>query len=162
MPDFWMDANSFITPHRTAYRFDMVPQFWDFLKQKAEEGVIASPDFVLGELCGSDPKKEDALEKWAKPLKGIMFLDADEFVQASYKQIADYVNGNYKPQWIAKFLDGADPWVIAYAKAHGGKIVTFETPASLSQKPKIPDVAGHFNVKCITIWDMLSELKWKT
>ncbi len=141
----------------------MVPRFWDFLKQKAEEGVIASPEFVLHELCGSDPKKEDALEKWAKPLRGIMFLDVDESVQASYNRIADYVqdNSNYKPYWIAKFLDGGDPWVIAYAKAHGGRIVTLETRQPEAKKPKIPDVADYFNIKCITIWDMLSVLKWK-
>ncbi|HJX13119.1 MAG TPA: DUF4411 family protein, partial [Dehalococcoidales bacterium] len=57
------------------------------------------------------------------------------------------------------FLKGADPWVIAYAKAHGGIVVTFETPAPFAQKPKIPDIADLFGVKHKNLWDVLDELK---
>ncbi|MDP2743555.1 MAG: DUF4411 family protein [Dehalococcoidia bacterium] len=164
MPDFWMDADSFIEPYRGPYRFETLPQFWDFLKQKAEEGIIASPELLLEkELTADDPKDSDALEKWAMPLKGIMFLGADESVQACYREIVQYVQSNsiYKPHWVTKFLDGVDPWVIAYAKAHGGRVVTFEKPQPEAKKPKIPDVAKHFKVKCITVYDMLAELKVK-
>ncbi|MFQ5827189.1 MAG: DUF4411 family protein, partial [Dehalococcoidia bacterium] len=56
------------------------------------------------------------------------------------------------------FLSGADPWVIAHAKALGGRVVTFEKPEPISTKPKLPDVAGEFGVKCISLWDMLTEL----
>lgn len=164
MPDFWMDADSFILPHRGPYRFQTLPQFWDFLEQKAREGIIASPDIVLEkELSADKEDAQDVLEKWARPLKGVLFLDASEAVQVSYSQIVQYVEGNnrYKPYWVAKFLDGADPWVIAYAKALGGRVVTFEVPQPEAKKPKIPDVAGHFGIRCITLWDMLDELGWR-
>ena len=55
----------------------------------------------------------------------------------------------------------ADPWVIAYAKAYGGKVVTFESSKPLQKKPKIPDVAELFDVKCIDIWDVLDELGYE-
>lgn len=130
MPDFWMDADSFIVPHRGPYRFQALPQFWVFLEQKAREGIIGSPVVVLEkELSADEEDPQDVLAQWAKPLKGVLFLDASEAVQASYAEVVQYVQGNstYKPYWVSKFLDGADPWVIAYAKALGGRIVTFET-----------------------------------
>ena len=67
MPEFWMDSDSLITPYRGPYRFEAVPQYSDFLKEKAQQGVIAIPEFVLDvELTASDPSKADDLEKWAK------------------------------------------------------------------------------------------------
>jgi len=163
MPDYWLDADSFIVPHRGPYRFTVLPQFWEFLAQKAKEGIIASPQMVLEqELSSNDPKRQDELEKWAKQLKGVMFREPSEVVQASYREVVQYVQGipEYKPYEVAKFLAGADPWVIAYAKAHGGRIVTFEIPQPQAKKPKIPDVAGHFNIHCLDVYDMLGELKW--
>jgi len=164
MPDFWMDANSFITPHRGPYRFEVVPQYWDFLKQKAEEGVIGSPELVLDlELTSSDPAKADRLEKWAKPLRGVLFLPADAATQRKYNEVAQYVQTNprFNQQWIAPFLGKADSWVVAYAAALGGRIVGFEKPEPQAKKPKVPDIAAHFGVKCINVYDMLAELGFK-
>ncbi len=158
MPDFWLDSDSLINASRGPYRFATVPKFWEFLQQKAREHVIASPEFVLlGELIGSG----DELERWARQQHGTLFLPADQAVQEAFRRIADSVNGNdrYSPVHIAHFLRGADPWGIAYAKALGGRIVTFEKPEPLSAKPKIPDVAGEVGVRCISLWDMLTELQ---
>jgi len=161
MPEFWMDSNSLITPHRGPYRFEVVPQYWDFLKEKAEEGVIGSPELVLDkELTSSNP---DVLEQWAKPLRGILFLPADSATQLRYSDVAQYVQTNprFKQYWIAPFLAGADSWLVAYASALGGRIVTFEKPEPLAKKPKVPDIAQHFGVDCVNLWDMLAELKFK-
>ena len=162
MPDFWLDTDSFVTPSRGPYRFTTVPKFWEFLEQKATEHVIASPEFVLlRELSSNDPKDSDELEVWAKKQQGTLFLSPDMAVQQALTQIAESVKlePRYAPQYVAKFLDGADPWVIAYAKALGGRVVTFEKSEPRSTNPKIPDVAAKFDVKCINLWDMLTELK---
>jgi len=164
MPDFWMDANSLITPHRTAYRFEAVPQYWDFLEEKAKQGVIGSPELVLDlELTSSDPSKADHLERWAKPLRGILFLPADGPTQLKYKDVVEYVKTNprFGQHWIGPFLDKADPWLVAYAATLGGRIVTFEKEEPLAKRPKIPDIAKHFGVDCINVWDMLTELGFK-
>jgi hypothetical protein len=164
MREFWMDADSFITPHRGPYRFGAVPQFWDFLARKADEGILGSPELVLDlELTSSDPAKADLLEKWAKPLRGSLFLPADAATQRKYNEVAEYVKTNprFKPQWVAPFLDKADPWVVAYAAAQGGKIVAFEKPQPEARKPKVPDIAAHFGVACISVYDMLDELGFK-
>lgn len=162
MPDFWLDTDSFVTPSRGPYRFRLVPKFWEFLEEKAKEHVIASPEFVLlWELMGSDPKKADDLEKWASQQHEALFLPPDAAVQQAFSQIAEAAKSEprYAAHEIAKFLDGADPWVIAYAKAMGGRVVTFEKSEPNSTKPKIPDVAAKFNIECINIWDVLTELE---
>ena len=162
MPDFWLDADSLITPSRGPYRFNILPAFWDFLEQKAKEQIIGSPELVLSkELTNSDPKKADSLEKWAVQQNGVLFLPPDSDIQKAFSQIAEDIkaNKNYKVWEVAKCLDGADPWLIAYAKAKGGRIVTFEKSEPNARSPKIPDVANKYNVKCINIYDMLSELK---
>ena len=164
MPEFWMDSNSLITPYRGSYPFDRVPQFWDFLKLKAEEGVVGSPELVLEKELTSPPSDDpDDLELWAKLLKGSLFLPVDGPIQLKYNQVVQHVqtSGRYKQHWIAKFLDGADPWLVAYAMALGGRIVTFEKPEPRAKRPKIPDIAQHFNVRCLTLWDMLNELKFR-
>lgn len=162
-PEFWIDSDSLIQPSKEAYSFTLVPQYWDFLQQKARQGIVGSPEIVLQELEGSDPTKQDDLEVWAKQLKGVMFLPPDQKTQAAYADVANWVQNNnrFAQQHIAPFLTKADGWLVAYAKACGGQIVTFEKPAPLAKKPKIPDVADHFDVKCITLWTMLKELNFK-
>lgn len=162
MPDFWMDADSLIRPYREAYRFNIVPKFWEFLEEKAQEQVIASSELVLQELeKNSSEEQSDELLVWAKRQQGVLFLPPTDAVQQVFGQVAESVKNNkkYAPHWIQEFLDGADPWIIAHAKALGGRIVTFEKPEPNSKRVKIPDVAAEFGVKCINLWDMLTELK---
>ena len=162
MPSYWLDTNSLIQPHRNYYCFDRVPKFWIFLEQKSNDEVIASPTIVLGELEeGCKNKEPDALLVWARKQKGILFLEPDDLTQQIYGQIAEKVNGgNKSTPWRAEeFLQRADPWTIAYAKAFGGVVVTFETSApSVKKKIKIPDVASDFGVDCINLFKMLDQL----
>lgn len=161
MPDFWFDTDSFVTPSRGAYRFGILPQFWDFLEQKAKEQVFASSKYVYGELTGSE--HPDDLEIWVRKVETVFFLEPDESVQQAYRHIAEIVVN--EPRWrahhVTKFLNDADPWIIAYAKALGGRVVTFEKSQPQSSKPFIPDVAQRVDVVCICLWDVLSELKVK-
>lgn len=164
MPTYWFDSDSLITPSRGPFRFSRGTKLWDFLEQKAIEHLIGSPSVVLNlELTHPDPKKADALEQWAKKLDGILFLPPDYSVQQYYAQIVQDVTANpqYKIFAVQPFLQKADPWVIAYAKAYGGRVVTFESSKPLQKKPKIPDVADKFGVKCLNIWDALDELGFK-
>jgi predicted nucleic acid-binding protein len=157
MPEFWLDADSFIEPKKGPYGFDIAPGFWKFLEQKASEGIIASSSLVYEEL---HDEVEDELSEWAEAQKdsGRLFIDPDPEVQATFKEIADYVNARYRYHQASAFLKGADPWIIAHAKAHGGEVVTFEKSAPNSSKPKIPDVANQFEVECKNLWVVLREL----
>lgn len=164
MADFWLDTDSLVRPHREFYRFETVPKFWEFLEEKAKEKVIASPQFVLEELEKGklDKDKPDRLLIWARQQGTVLFQPPTEAVQEVYTQIAESVKNNnkYADHWIQEFLAGCDPWVIAFAKALGGRVVTFEMPVPPnSHRVKIPDVAAQFGVNCICLWDMLTELK---
>jgi hypothetical protein len=163
MPDYWFDTDTFVNPSRGAYQFNILPQYWEFIEQKAKEKVILSSTMVLNELIGN--RNPDALELWAKSQNsnGNLFVTPDEEVQGRYRRIIALVNNHppYKIQYITKFLDGADPWIIAHCATYGGRIVTFETSCPNSTKPKIPDVADMIDVKCINLWQMLAELKVK-
>lgn len=138
MPDLWLDTDSLVTPSRGPYRFGTLPKFWDYLEQKAEEQVIASSEFVLKELIGSD--EPDELETWAKRLGGKLFLSPDQAVQQMFSQIAESVKNNsrYDDHQVAKFLNGADPWLIAHAKALGGRVVTSRSESLIPGSRRSP------------------------
>lgn len=160
MPDFWLDSNSFITPSKGPYGFDILPRFWSFLEQKAREGIIASSLLVYRELQNH---VEDELSRWAAKLKDSgFFVDPDPSVQAAFREIADYVKKSYPAHQASQWLDGADPWLVAHARVHGGRVVTFEKRvAASSSKPKIPNVGEKFGVKTLDLWDLLRELGWR-
>ena len=51
----------------------------------------------------------------------------DEKVIEAFRQIADFSNLRHQDEhWIRHFLDGADPLIIAHAKAHELIVVTME------------------------------------
>ena len=156
MPEYWLDSNSFIEPSKGPYHPDIVPGFWTFLEQKADDGVIASCLRVYEEL----QRLQDDLSKWASKVNARGFFVApDPSVQAAFGEIADHVKNNYPDHNASQFLDGADPWLIAHAKAHGGKVVTFETRAGpISRKLKVPNVADRFGVNTLDLYRLLHEL----
>jgi hypothetical protein len=162
-PEFWIGSCCLIEPAKGYYAFDRVPQYWDFLEKQAQAGVIGCPEPVLKELEGDEPGKSDTLEVWAKALRSILFVEPEQTVQVAYAEIANAVQqtSRFKQQHIAPFLAKADCWVIAYARVHGGKIVTSEKPEPLSSKPKIPDVARTYNIRCVPLWDMLNDLGFR-
>jgi hypothetical protein len=102
----------------------------------------------------------DELAKWIKKLKSPMFWQADANVQSALTPINNYVMSHYSPTQGAKFLSGADPWLIAHAKATSSTVVSWEAlVANNSQKPKIPNVCAHFGIPCLTLYQLLRNEK---
>lgn len=159
MPDYWIDTDSFIRAKNEGYGFDLAPGFWKAIDQKTVEGIIASSTWVYHEIVDEGT---DDLAKWARQRETSgLFIEPNEAVQVQYRQIVDYVSGHYQPHKAQAFLAKADPWTIAHAKACGGQVVTFESPAnpkSSAPEVKIPDVGDNFDVKCIVLWELLRRL----
>jgi hypothetical protein len=156
MPNYWLDADSLITTKNGPYGFDIAPSFWRFVEQKMNAGIVLSSSIVFNELENGD---EDELFIWARQQKANgHFVEPDVAVQTVFRQIATYVTQHYPQYQAAEFLRGADAWVIAHAKAYGGRVVSFEVPAPNSNKPKIPDVAIRFDIQTINIYQMVREL----
>jgi hypothetical protein len=163
---YCLDTSVYTQAHRQYYAFDLAPGFWKSLKSHAEEEILISPAAVLTEL----EKGNDELAKWAKDNRGIFFSEPEAKVVESFRQIADFINLRYESEhWVRLFLDGADPWVIAHAKAHELIVVTMEGSKGSEEinpktkrfhgKIKIPNVCDHFGIKCISTFELIRALK---
>lgn len=152
---FLIDANSFITASRLFYAKDLVPSFWPTFENSLKQDNVALLDVVKEEIL----KGEDFLAEWIKSLDDILIIKRDDGkVVEKYQAVMEYIHtgGYYNDKALKIWSDFnvADPWLIAAAAAYGYTIVTFEQSAGVitlrnpSGKPKIPDVANHFKVKC--------------
>jgi hypothetical protein len=155
MPRYCLDANVLIQAKNGPYGFDIVPGFWDWLEQSAEDGIIYTTRAVYDEIQDGN----DELASWVKNRRtSSMFVDPDERVQHAFRDIADFVVTEYPNERSEPFLAGADPWVIAQARVDGSIVVTHEVlvPAT-SIKVKIPNVCQRFSVQYIDTYRMLRE-----
>ena len=137
--------------------FDIAPTFWELLDGLVADGRIASPARVYDELLDG----QDELLAWARTRKASgLFVEPDGAVQVSFREIVEYVGTHYRPiRETQRFLDKADPWVIAHAHAGGGKVVTLEQQVpNISRIVKIPNVCDHFGLESINTYQMLREL----
>ena len=154
---YLLDANSFIQAKNFHYRMNVVPGFWDWLLQKHQGIDIRSIDHVYSELTKSTPTPDD-LHKWSIDNKNLFQKSTEIQVQQAFGEIAEHValHPVYSQGEIARFLAGADPWLIASARAQGAIIVTHEVmvPGN-STKVKIPNVAREFGVDYIDVFDLL-------
>jgi predicted nucleic acid-binding protein len=164
--EYCLDTSVYIQAYKTYYAFDIVPSFWTALEKLTNEGLICSPVAVYYEIA----KIRDELSKWAKIQHSKLFVEPDDRVNEILHQIADYSDENYADaHWIRDFLGGADPWVIAHAKAHKLIVVTMEGLKPVEEvdvgtkkmigRIKIPNMCEHFNVNCITTFDFMRKLK---
>lgn len=153
-----LDANVFIQAKNLHYRFSTFPCFWEWLDFSCQMGDVASIASIKAELC----KGNDELAQWAKDVDTSWFLDeSDEQTQLNLIEIVNYVgSGDYRPFAIDDFLSGADPLLIAKAKAMGATIVTQEKSDPKSRKKVfIPDVCNEFGVPYLDTYDLLENLK---
>lgn len=124
--------------------------------EMSNANLLACPKMVYNELL----EDQDDLVGWAQECKKTgMFIDPDAVVQQALQGVCTYVITRYPDnQPRRRFLDRADPWIIAHAITQGGTVVTHEQKnPEKSNKVKIPNVCEHFNVRCINVYQMLRE-----
>jgi hypothetical protein len=158
MPDYWLDSDVLIESKKRWYSFQIAPGFWSFLDLKVNEGHVCASTRVYHEIVD---ETDDELADWAKARRGLpFFVEPDEAVQAALTEIVDYVHASYSAVHAQRFLSGADPWIIAHAKAHGGTIVTLETLITdpNARRVKIPNVCAQFGVPYANLFMMLTSL----
>ncbi len=161
MAVYLLDSNIFIQAHQTTYPFDVVPGFWQKLKELSAKEVIKSIDKVKKEVC--DIGNPDKLANWLETDIGKdFFVDSSPCIDV-YAEIAHWTNSNSQYTQFAKseFLstDLADPWLIAYAKKNNCVIVTHETSQpEIKKRIKIPEACAYFGVRFISPIQMFREL----
>lgn len=121
------------------------------MENSIDEGIMIAPDMVLLEL----KRKEDSLYEWAKNQEKL-FVPLSTEIQVIH---TDIINAYPKLIDSSKNRSMCDPWVIALAQLHGGKVVTEESRGS-EKRPKIPDVCDALGIECLRIADLIEELNW--
>lgn len=157
MVDYWLDSNVFIEGKKGPYGFDIAPRFWTMIDELIADNRVACPAMVYRELLDT----QDDLADWTQNRRESgLFVQPNTDVQESYRAVVEYVMQHYPDnQARRRFLNRADPWVIAHALTRGGTVVTLEMRApNNSQQVKIPNVCNQFNVRSINTYDMLREL----
>lgn len=143
-----LDSNVFIEAKNRYYGFDIAPGFWEWLEHSYATGKICSIKPVYDELTD----RGDELAYWVKkhPHKGMFTaIDGAQAIYGFVNKIITWAEGKkYKTSATRKFAACADPFLIAFAAAHGYTVVTQERPEPDSRKSvKIPDVCKAFSVK---------------
>lgn len=162
---FLLDANTFITPFKNYYPFDLTPGFWTQFSSEMSLDSVYILDVVQREILRGD----DELAKWFESIPNVNVVDRrNEAVIAKYREVLTFLQNSplYSDKALRNWanVNVADPWLIAVAGALEYTLVTFETSAgaisvtSPSGKPKIPDVAKKFDVRCVDLFYFMRKM----
>jgi len=156
-----VDTNFFIQAHRVTYPLDVVPSFWNKVKELADSGKIISIDKVKKEIF----KNDDELKKWCENNLATVFWKDSNQNHLEYAQIASWgasQTAHYTQNAIQEFLDAeeADAFLMAFTLADllHKKVVTYEIPSNKKNKIKIPDVCAAFGILYLNPISMFREL----
>lgn len=158
---YLLDANALISANDDFYPLDRIPQFWEWLIEKGNNGDIKIPREIYDEIAVG----KDQLAKWIKDsnVKTALFIDEEE----PQHMIQRTLSVGYAPD-----LDEAeivkirrDAFLVAYALVNDERtVVTREVSATSKTRgnTKIPDACNRLGVKCITDFDMYRLLNFNT
>lgn len=108
-------------------------------------------------------EQDDALSRWvdADCPAGMFVTSLESAVNDAYREVMRwvYANDQFSPQAKNEFSRGADGWLVAYARAHSGILVTLEAyQQNVRRRVPIPNVCDQFGVPRMNTFEMLSEL----
>lgn len=152
-PFYSFDTSAFINGRRDIFRPATFAAIWDAIDKKIQHGEIRAVDEVKLEVA----RKDDDAAKWVKGRRGL-FVPLDHEVQQATREVLAEC-----PRLLAQHganRNSADPFVIGLAIARNGVVVTQETPANSSKKPRIPDACQALGIRCISLPDFVDEQGW--
>lgn len=149
---YFLDADVFIRAKNLHYGFDFCPAFWDWLVAGNSAGVVFSIEKVGDEVLAI----QDDLSDWAASRGDRFFLRPDAAVFPSLAAVSTWASGgSYEPAAVSTFLQVADYYLVAQARAGGHTVVTHEVSSGSTRKIKIPDACIGLNIKCMSPYEML-------
>lgn len=161
--NYIIDSNVFITPHRGYSPIDVAVSLWAKLRDLAQCGTINSIDKVEDELNTHD----DELSLWMRtnvPNSFFLSTNTQETIN-KLQSIINWANSStfYNQTAKRKFLhlDKADIYLVAFAAVDptNWTVVSMEKPNPHNTgEIKLPDACTYFNVRCISLQDMMREL----
>ena len=169
MSKYIIDSNVLIEAHRNYYSFDFGNSFWNQLEKFFKSKDIVVLKVVRDEILhGAD----DSLAKWMKSVEiyfqPFIATDTEQFYE-NYSKILNYVQncGLYKKIALTNWSNPqiADPCIIVVAMQYNYTILTNEKSVGKITNPsknaRIPDVAKHFGVECMRIFDFMRKKRFR-
>ena len=157
---YLLDANVVIDADRDYYPLGRVPEFWTWLADQAERGVIAMPREMYDEVVDG----RGGLVDWLKDHGDTLILDEE----ADAVVVRDVLARGYGEDLTEDELQkiGKDPFIVAYAVAAEAPatVVTTEVsrPSAKRGNRQLPDVCGEFEVPCINTFKLVQALDFST
>ena len=136
---YLLDANVFIAANNLHYGLDFCPAFWDWLVAGHESEHVFSVEKVGDEVQAVG----DELSEWAEARGNGFFLPPDASVFPALAEVSAWANGQaYEPAAVNTFLQVADYYLVAQARAGRHTVVTHEVPSASPRKIKIPHASA--------------------
>lgn len=149
---YLLDANVFIQAKNLHYGLDFCPAFWDWLIEKNQAQRVFSIEKVGDEIEAGD----DELTAWAALRGSGFFLEPDSSILPHLGEISAWATGqSYGQAAVSTFLQSADYFLVAHARAHGDVLVTHEITSNSTKIIKIPNVCIGLGIKFMTPYMML-------
>jgi hypothetical protein len=148
------DTSAFINGQRDLFRPTTFGPLWDAIAKMIEAQKILAVDEVKREIR----RKDDDVAKWVRAQRGL-FVPLEHDIQRATKEVLAAC-----PRLMAQHganRNSADPFVVGLALARGGTVVTQETPANSSRKPRIPDACIAVGVPWSTLPDFVDAQGWQ-
>jgi hypothetical protein len=153
-PFFSFDTSAFINGQRDLFRPTTFGPLWDVIAKMIEAHEILAVDEVKWEIR----RKDDDVAKWVLAQRGL-FVPLEHDIQKATKEVLAAC-----PRLMAQHganRNSADPFVVGLALTRGGTVVTQETPANSSRKPRIPDACIAVGVPWMTLPDFVDAQGWQ-
>ena len=157
---FIIDSNILIEAKRVHFPLAPKHPFWDWLVELGERGEIKIPEAVYKEL----EVGKDELSEWLENHKSLFFIPERDAYSELPPVLESYI-ALYDSEIDETELEvlKADPWVIAHAKALGGRVLSNERPKGKALKSikevKIPSVCKNFDIECVSLTQFFLEMK---
>ncbi len=158
---YLLDANVPIDANRDYYPLRRVPQFWDWLIDRALKHRVKIPLEIYEEMLAG---KEDDLTCWLTDNRDALLLD--ENVDATL--VTRVTRSGYAPDLSEGDVErvGRDPFLIAYALANPGQRTVVTTEVSRPKKQganrHIPDVCDDLGVPHCNTYQLIVKLDFTT
>jgi hypothetical protein len=164
LSSYWLDSDVLVFAKDTIapLGYTEFSGFWSLIEKNIASGAIKITKRNFKEIT-EGRKGEDELGTWLR-LQLTKFptvrVAPSKNVQAFAAKIGDYVysEDRFYARHRARFSKGADAWIIAQAAIDNGTVVTREIPQPNAHEPKIPDLCQYFEVKLITLTDLMKTL----
>ena len=158
---YLLDANVLIDANRDYYPRGRVPEFWDWLVDRASRQQVKIPLEMYEEILAG---KDDDLTRWLKDNRDTLRLDenVDESLVARVTELG-YAS-DLSDEEVERL--GRDPFLIAYALSDPTQRTVVTTEVSKPKKQRanrhIPDVCDDLDVRHCNTYEFIDVLDFTT